>query len=76
MQPGISIYLIVIGTGVSIERKSKKMLLCILPAALYFCGLLLGPIALLRYLFPMMLTTPLLFGILFWKEAAPTTTNA
>lgn len=72
MQPGISIYLIVIGTGVSIERKSKKMLLCILPAALYFCGLLLGPIALLRYLFPMMLTTPLLFGILFWKEAAPT----
>lgn len=68
MQPGISIYLMVIGIGVSIERKNRKMLLCILPVAIYFIGLLLGPMALLRYLYPMMLASPLLFGILFWQE--------
>lgn len=69
MQPGISIWLIVIGIGISFHRKNKKIALCILPIALYFIGLLLGPMALLRYLFPMMLATPLLFGILFWKDA-------
>lgn len=68
LQPGISIYLMVIGIGISINRKNRKILLCILPIAIYFIGLLLGPMALLRYLFPMMLATPLLFGILFWKE--------
>lgn len=70
LQPGISIWLIVLGIAVSIERKSRKILLCILPIALYFMGLLLGPMALLRYLFPMMLATPLLFGILFLDEHA------
>ena len=70
LQPGISIWLMVLCAAVSIERKSKKILLCILPIALYFAGLLLGPMALLRYLFPMMLATPLLFGILFWDESA------
>lgn len=68
MQPGISIYLMVVGIGVSIERKNRNMLLCILPIAIYFIGLLLGPMALLRYLYPMMLASPLLFGILFWQE--------
>lgn len=68
MQPGISIWLMVIGIGISFHRKNKNIALCILPIALYFIGLLLGPMALLRYLFPMMLATPLLFGILFWKE--------
>ena len=68
MQPGISVWLMVIGTGISINRKNRKILLCILPIAIYFIGLLLGPMALLRYLFPMMLATPLLLGILFWKE--------
>lgn len=67
MQPGISIWLMVIGIGVSINRKNKEIFLCILPIAIYFIGLLLGPMALLRYLYPMMLTTPLLFGILFWS---------
>lgn len=70
LQPGISIWLMVVGVAVSIERKNRKILLCILPIALYFIGLLLGPMALLRYLFPMMLATPLLFGILFWDERA------
>jgi len=68
MQPGISIWLMAIGAGISINRKNRKIFLCILPIAIYFIGLLLGPMALLRYLFPMMLATPLLFGILFWNE--------
>lgn len=67
LQPGISIWLMVIGIGISINRKNKEILLCILPIAIYFIGLLLGPMALLRYLYPMMLATPLLFGILFWN---------
>ena len=68
MQPGISIWLMVIGIGVSINRKNKEIFLCILSIAIYFIGLLLGPMALLRYLYPMMLATPLLFGILFWDS--------
>lgn len=67
LQPGISIWLMVIGIGISINRKNKEIFLCILPIAIYFIGLLLGPMALLRYLYPMMLATPLLFGILFWN---------
>lgn len=65
LQPGLSIYLMVIGAGLSINRRDLNIFLCILPVALYFLGLLLGPVALLRYLYPMMLATPLLFGILF-----------
>lgn len=71
MQPGISIWLMVIGIGVSINRKNKEIFLCILPIAIYFIGLLLGPMALLRYLYPMMLATPLLLGILFWSPESP-----
>lgn len=67
MQPGISIWLMTIGIGISINRKNREIFLCILPIAIYFIGLLLGPMALLRYLYPMMLATPLLFGILFLR---------
>lgn len=67
LQPGISIWLMAMGIGISICRKNGKILLCIFPAAIYFIGILLGPMALLRYLYPMMLATPLLFGILFGK---------
>lgn len=71
MQPGISIWLMVISIGISINRKDKEIFLCILPIAIYFIGLLLGPMALLRYLYPMMLATPLLFGILFRNPESP-----
>lgn len=67
LQPGISIWLMALGIGISICRKNGKILLCIFPIAIYFIGILLGPMALLRYLYPMMLATPLLFGILFGK---------
>ena len=67
LQPGISIWLMALGIGISICRKNGKILLCIFPVAIYFIGILLGPMALLRYLYPMMLATPLLFGILFGK---------
>lgn len=70
-QPGISVWLMVIGAGIAINRRNKKIRLCILPIAIYFIGILLGPMALLRYLYPMMLTTPLLFGILFWNLEKP-----
>lgn len=65
LQPGLPIYLMIIGIGLSIGRRDLPVFLCILPVALYFLGLLLGPVALLRYLYPMMLAVPLLFGILF-----------
>lgn len=63
LQPGLSIYLMVIGIGLSINRRNLNLFLCNLPAAIYFIGLLLGPVALLRYLYPLMLSTPLLLGI-------------
>ncbi len=68
LQPGLSVWLAFLGIGVAINRKNNKILLCILPLMLYFIGILLGPMALLRYLYPMMMATPLLFGICFWKK--------
>ncbi|MCM1063120.1 MAG: DUF6020 family protein [Eubacterium sp.] len=67
--PGLCIWLLTALSGWMIARKEKRGLLKILPLSLYFVGILLGPVALLRYLYPLMLTTPLLFGLMFRREA-------
>ena len=40
-------------------------ILAMMPAALYFGTLLLGPVALLRYLYPLLLCQPLFWGMCF-----------
>ncbi|MCM1345451.1 MAG: DUF6020 family protein [Muribaculaceae bacterium] len=64
-QPGLCIWLLAALSGAMIARKEKNGFLKLLPMALYFIGVLMGPVALLRYLYPVMLTTPILFGMLF-----------
>lgn len=67
-QPGLCIWLLAALSGLMIARKEQRGLLKLLPIFLYFAGILLGPVALLRYLYPVMLTVPLLFGMLFKKR--------
>lgn len=67
-EPGLCIWLLAILLGLMIARKDRMGQLGVLPVLGYFVGILLGPIALLRYLYPMMLTMPLLFGVLFRRD--------
>ncbi|MDO4620924.1 MAG: DUF6020 family protein [Lachnospiraceae bacterium] len=52
-------------TVFGLVRKKRDVLLTILLPGLYFGTCLLGPMALLRYLYPMLLAAPLLAGSLF-----------
>ncbi len=61
----IGVYLLLILFGIAIARKDKITLLGLLPFVIYFIALLFCPVALMRYLYPIMLGTPLLFGLLF-----------
>lgn len=55
-------------SGLAIARRRKGILAAILPLGLYFGTILLGPVALLRYLFPLTLSTPMVFGMLFQRN--------
>ncbi len=46
-------------------RRNKRFTLGYLPMFVYALGILFGPVALMRYLFPIMLATPLMVGMLF-----------
>lgn len=61
----IGVYLLSILFSIAVARKDKITLLGLLPLVIYFIALLFCPVALMRYLYPIMLGTPLLFGLLF-----------
>ena len=65
-QPGIGIWIMVLVCGMAIIRKKKVMFLGALPIVVYFVGILFGPVALLRYLYPIMVATPALICMVFW----------
>ncbi len=67
-RPETCLWLLVLLSGFAIARGRKGLFLSILPLALYFGTILLGPVALLRYLYPLTLATPLLFGMFFSKN--------
>lgn len=64
LQPGICIWLFTGLLGLAMGRKDKALILAMLICVLFFGTLLLGPIALLRYLYPLMILTPWLFTLL------------
>ena len=64
LQPGLCIWLMSALIGLAIAKKDKAVLLAVLTGMLFFGTLLLGPIALLRYLYPLMLLTPWLVALL------------
>ncbi len=65
LQPGMAVFLLIILSGVAVSGRNSRLFLGILPAALFFGTLMLSSGALLRYLYPLMLSTPLLLGMLF-----------
>lgn len=64
LEPGIGLYILLGGLVFSIIKKKKDVALIFLPLFLYFGTCLLGPVALLRYLYPIMIATPALVGVL------------
>lgn len=72
---GIGFWLIGISFLFDLFRRSGAMLLVRMPFLFYAVGILFGPVALLRYLFPILIATPLLFGTMFLKESAEEKVN-
>lgn len=66
-RPESCLWLLALLSGFAIALRRKGLFVSILPLALYFGTILLGPVALLRYLYPLTLATPLLFGMFFSK---------
>lgn len=62
--PGCCIWIMALIMVMSILQKRKDCLIEMLPAVLFLGTNLLGPVALLRYSYPLMLITPLLAGML------------
>lgn len=57
-QPGISIWILTALLGIAIAQNNKIILMGTLIPFLFFGTILLGPVALYRYIFPLMLATP------------------
>ena len=68
-RPDSVIWLLAALSGLAIARRRKGILAAILPLGLYFGTILLGPVALLRYLFPLTLATPMVFGMFFQRNS-------
>ena len=69
-RPETCLWILAALPGLAVARKRKSLFLSVMPLGLYFGTALLGPVALLRYLFPLTMATPLLLGMLFGREAA------
>ena len=63
-RPGLCIWLIAASIGISVYRKKGNNLLLLIPMALYAVALLIGPVALVRYLFPLIMLVPFLFFLI------------
>ncbi len=64
-RPEMFLWLFVAILFESISKKKKRKIVIILPFLLYFGTVLLGPVALVRYIYPLIISTPLLTGVLF-----------
>ncbi len=67
LQPGICIWLMSALLGLAIAKKDKAVFVAVMAGMLFLGTLLLGPIALLRYIYPLMLFIPWLLGLLCEK---------
>ncbi|MBQ7774774.1 MAG: hypothetical protein IJ379_02545 [Lachnospiraceae bacterium] len=63
----ICLWVMVILSVVAATKRNRKLMLLMMPLVLYFGTTLLGPVALIRYLYPLSISTPLLFSMLFAK---------
>ena len=64
-EPFLPILFLGLMIGWAVVRKSKSLFLGGLMYLIYFFGILMGPVALMRYTYPLMLAMPLMFGLFF-----------
>lgn len=65
MQPGVCLWIIPAMLILAIIRKDKKLALVTLLPVLFFGMLMLGPVSLMRYLYPLTILTPWMIALLF-----------
>lgn len=68
LQPGLVLWLLVMVMSLGILDNDRERFWGMMPCVLYVGTLLLGPVALLRYLYPMLLCQPLFMGLIFKNE--------
>lgn len=66
--PGLCLWLMVLLVGIDLYKRNKLRTLVLVSYILYFGTILLGPVALIRYLYPITIATPLLLGLIFKNE--------
>lgn len=71
LQPGLCIWILTALFGLSVTEKNRPLLMTTLTGLLFFGTLLLGPVALLRYIYPLMLLTPWLLALLCRELSKP-----
>lgn len=64
LQPGLCIWILTVLAGLSAAKRDKAAFTAALTGMLFFVTLLLGPVALLRYLYPLMIALPLFLAML------------
>lgn len=64
LQPGLCIWMMTALLGVAIAGKNKAVFLTALTGMLFMGTLLLGPVALLRYIYPLMILAPWFLAVL------------
>lgn len=64
LQPGLCIWIMTALFGVSAARRDKAAFTAAMTGMLFFMTLMLGPTALLRYLYPLMIAVPCFLAIL------------
>ncbi len=67
-KPEICLWIMLAVIVLAIAKGNKKQFVIVLPILLYFGTALLGPVALVRYLYPVTLATPLLVGMVFLRK--------
>jgi hypothetical protein len=67
-EPFLCFMLVIFLFARAIANKEKANLPILTAVLIYIVGILLGPVALLRYTYPLMLMFPLLAGLLFQSK--------
>lgn len=67
LQPGLCIWIITALAGIAIAFKDRVVFLVTMVCMVFFGTLMLGPTALVRYLYPLMIMIPWLLALLIGK---------
>ena len=65
--PGFYLWILMFGAAIGFYSKKYKNLIPFIPLLGLFCTLLLGPVAILRYMYPLLLSAPLISSLLLYS---------